>query len=258
MSMESIPKDLRNLRACLLCSMVKTFEQFEMDGCDNCDEFLGMKNNRDGVYECTSSNFDGYLWAGKAASWLFTTEYAAFYAAFQQVVLNYLKNEFPKIKKVRYFTDGCAGQYKNKQNFINLCCHQKDFGLEAEWNFFSTSHGKSTCDGIGGTVKRLLTKASLQRSYSDPILTIEAIMEFCVEKISGIKFFNVPPKDVKKFATDSRNRFEISTTIKGTHQFHRFVPLSPTHLSVYKLSAQVDLPVVVAITALAEHDNISE
>ncbi|KAG1665452.1 PH-interacting protein [Nymphon striatum] len=178
--------------------------------------------------------------------------------AFQQVVLDYLKNEFPEIKKVHYFTDGCAGQYKNKHNFINLCCHQKDFGLEAEWNFFATSHGKSACDGIGGTVKRLLTKASLQRPYSDPILTIEAIMEFCVEKISGIKFFNVPPEDVKKFNTDLRNRFEISTTIKGTHQFHRFVPLSPTHLSVYKLSAQVDLPVVVAITALAEHDNISE
>ncbi|KAG1662138.1 Alsin [Nymphon striatum] len=153
--------------------------------------------------------------------------------AFQQVVLDYLKNEFPEIKKVHYFTDGCAGQYKNKHNFINLCCHQKDFGLEAEWNFFATSHGKSACDGIGGTVKRLLTKAR-------------------------IKFFNVPPKDVKKFNTDLRNRFEISTTIKGTHQFHRFVPLSPTHLSVYKLSAQVDLPVVVAITALAEQDNISE
>ena len=30
-------------------------------------------------------------------------------------------------------------------------------------NFFATSHGKSACDGIGETVKRLLTKASLQR-----------------------------------------------------------------------------------------------
>ncbi|KAG1650697.1 Transmembrane protein 94 [Nymphon striatum] len=72
------------------------------------------------------------------------------------------------------------------------------------------------------------------------------------------KFFNVSPEDVKKFDTDLRNRFEISTTIKGPLQFHRFVPLLPTHLSVYKLNAQVDLPVVVAITAQAEHDNISE
>lgn len=61
MSLESVPKDLRNLRSCLLCSMVKTFEQFEYDGCDNCEEYLAMKNNRDMVYDCTSSNFDGLV-----------------------------------------------------------------------------------------------------------------------------------------------------------------------------------------------------
>ncbi|CAM1303135.1 Uncharacterised protein r2_g1312 [Pycnogonum litorale] len=145
--------------------------------------------------------------------------------AFQQVVIEYIKKEFPEVKKVHYFTDGCAGQYKNKHNFISLCNRQKDFGLDAEWNFFATSHGKSACDGIGGTVKRLLTKASLQRPYTDPILTIEAIMEFCVERIPGIKFFNVPPEEVTKVDTDLRNRFDIATTIKGTLQFHRFVPL---------------------------------
>jgi len=61
MSLETVPKDLRNLRACLLCSLVKTFEQFEFDGCENCDEYLHMKNNNDAVYECTSSNFDGLI-----------------------------------------------------------------------------------------------------------------------------------------------------------------------------------------------------
>ncbi|PRD31286.1 UNVERIFIED_CONTAM: supt4h1 [Trichonephila clavipes] len=59
MSLESIPKDLRNLRACLLCSMIKSFDQFEYDGCDNCEEYLNMKGNRELVDECTSSTFDG-------------------------------------------------------------------------------------------------------------------------------------------------------------------------------------------------------
>ncbi|GAB6030312.1 transcription elongation factor spt4 [Chamberlinius hualienensis] len=61
MALDSIPRDLRNLRACLLCSMIKTFDQFEMDGCDNCEEYLSMKNNRDLVYDYTSSNFDGMI-----------------------------------------------------------------------------------------------------------------------------------------------------------------------------------------------------
>lgn len=61
MSLETVPKELRNLRACLLCSLVKTLDQFEYDGCENCDEVLHMKNNRDAVYECTSSSFDGLI-----------------------------------------------------------------------------------------------------------------------------------------------------------------------------------------------------
>ncbi|CAK5075383.1 unnamed protein product [Meloidogyne enterolobii] len=45
MSIETVPTDLRNLRACLVCSLVKTLHQFEMDGCDNCDRFLGIKGD---------------------------------------------------------------------------------------------------------------------------------------------------------------------------------------------------------------------
>merc|ERR1711872_80164 len=59
--MDNIPKDLRSLRACLVCSLVKTLDMFETDGCDNCDEFLRMKNNRDQVYDCASANFDGFI-----------------------------------------------------------------------------------------------------------------------------------------------------------------------------------------------------
>uniref|UniRef100_A0A3B3TBI1 Transcription elongation factor SPT4 n=1 Tax=Paramormyrops kingsleyae TaxID=1676925 RepID=A0A3B3TBI1_9TELE len=60
MALETVPKDLRHLRACLLCSLVKTIDQFEYDGCDNCESYLQMKGNREMVYECTSSSFDGY------------------------------------------------------------------------------------------------------------------------------------------------------------------------------------------------------
>jgi len=61
MAVETIPKELRALRACLVCSLLKTFDQFEIDGCENCDDFLRMRNNRENVYACTSSNFDGMI-----------------------------------------------------------------------------------------------------------------------------------------------------------------------------------------------------
>ena len=45
---------------------------------------------------------------------------------------------------------------------VNLCHHKQDFGLDALWTFFATSHGKSPCDGIGGFVKRHVATRSLQ------------------------------------------------------------------------------------------------
>ena len=68
--------------------------------------------------------------------------------AFLKAALDLVKNKFPTVKKVHYFTDSCGGQYKNRYNFMNLRHHESDFGLQAEWNFFATSHGKSVCDGL--------------------------------------------------------------------------------------------------------------
>ena len=90
---------------------------------------------------------------------------------FLQVLVPVLKGSHSSLSKIIYFSDGCAAQYKNRYNFINLLHHKADFGIDAEWNFFATSHGKNACDGIGGTLKRSATKASLQRPYNNQILT---------------------------------------------------------------------------------------
>ena len=66
------------------------------------------------------------------------------------------------INKVHYFSDGCAGQYKNCKNMLNQTYHFKDFGITVTWSFFATSHRKSPCHGIGGTIKRLTARESLQ------------------------------------------------------------------------------------------------
>ena len=96
----------------------------------------------------------------------------------QKLVINDLKTNLPQIKNIEYFSDGCGGQYKNRKNFYNLCQHKDEFGITAKWHFFATSHGKQPCDGIGGTVKRLVTKASLQRDVSNQILDHKVMFEF--------------------------------------------------------------------------------
>ena len=89
---------------------------------------------------------------------------------FQKCFITFLKIFLPERlhpKKIIYFLDGAASQYKNRKNFINLCLHKDDFGISAEWHFYATSHGKGACDGVGGTVKRLAARASLQKPYND-------------------------------------------------------------------------------------------
>ena len=54
-----------------------------------------------------------------------------------------MKQEFPNIKQIHYFSDGAASQYKNYNNFANARYHFYDFEIKAIWNFFATSHGKS-------------------------------------------------------------------------------------------------------------------
>ena len=60
----------------------------------------------------------------------------------QKTMINYLHELLPQIKKLFHFSDGCGEQSKNYKNFMNLCLHKQDFGLDAEWIFFATSHGK--------------------------------------------------------------------------------------------------------------------
>ena len=70
------------------------------------------------------------------------------------MTVEHLESKIPNLQHVEYFNDGRAYQYKNKKSFYNLSNHYDDFGVQASWSFFATSHGKSPCDSIGITVNR--------------------------------------------------------------------------------------------------------
>ena len=105
--------------------------------------------------------------------------------------IHFLKNLIPKLKFVEYFSDGCAAQHKNRKCFYNLCLHEKELGVKAAWSFFATSHGKSPCDGIGGTVKRLTAMESLRRPFHNQILSGDAMMAYCSSHLTKITFFEL-------------------------------------------------------------------
>ena len=156
---------------------------------------------------------------------------------FQRKLIEFLTmHSGEKPKRICYMSDRCAAQYKNRKNFLNLCNHFADFGVQAEWHFFATSHGKSAGDGAGGTLKRLATKASLQRIYSGHILTPHDLYKFAVEEIKGMHFAFATCAEYEYEAQNLQERLKHSRTIPGTHQIHCAKPISADIMEVSSFS----------------------
>ena len=90
---------------------------------------------------------------------------------FISLVIPTIRTRNPRISRIKYFSDGAASKYENFKSLINLMYDEHDFNLKAEHHFFATSHGKSPCDGIGGTIKREAANTSLRAADTDQILT---------------------------------------------------------------------------------------
>lgn len=155
---------------------------------------------------------------------------------FQKSLLDFLKKKF-SIHKVFYYSDGAASQYKNRKNFINLCHHEADFGVPAEWHFSATSHGKGACDGVGGTVKRLAARASLQRPYDQQIMTPRQLFDWSAENVPATFFQYCSLDDYKREAIFLEERFKQARTIPGTRKLHSFTPVSKTIISTKQYSS---------------------
>ena len=120
---------------------------------------------------------------------------------------------------------------------LNLCIHQSDFGFDACWSFFATSHGKSSCDGVGETVKRLSKMASLRRSESNQITTVPALFDYHHENISGTIFEYLQSDNLQRNRHKMATRFLLGNTILGTRPFHHFESLTISLIG-YKQSSQ--------------------
>ena len=119
------------------------------------------------------------------------THDTSFVWALQQKLVVYLKNTFPHIKDLEYYSDGCAAQYKNYKNLLNLTYHFEDFNLSGTWNFFASCHGKSNCDGVGAAAKRKLRNKSLTVGPQDAILSSDAAFKFLEEAMPTVKFYHI-------------------------------------------------------------------
>ena len=80
-------------------------------------------------------------------------------AFLQKVIVPKAKEVCPDVTFVHYWSDSPTSQYRNKTIFSIINCHKVLFGSPASWNCFKAGHGKGSCDGAGGTSKRMADQA---------------------------------------------------------------------------------------------------
>lgn len=138
------------------------------------------------------------------------------------------------IEKIFYFSDWTAAHYKNWKNFISICYHEA-FDLPAEWHFTTTAKGNS--EGIGGTLKKSTNRASLQKPYNKPIVTLKQLYEWEDLNISSVSFKYSRINDYLIEEQKSKEGFQQSCTIVGTQKLHSFIPLTKNKICTKVYSA---------------------
>ena len=95
---------------------------------------------------------DGEL---KHKSFIMTTDEMSHKAfsvfAFMQRIQPQIKKLISDCKLVHYLTDSPTSHYRNRTIFYVISHHFELLGTYAGWLYFEAGHGKSACDGIGGS-----------------------------------------------------------------------------------------------------------
>lgn len=72
------------------------------------------------------------------------------------------------------WSDGCAAQLKNCQEFLKCTLNSGNSGVSTRYNYFGSAHGKNECDGEGGALKHSVAEAeTLANAAENPDLLIK-------------------------------------------------------------------------------------
>ena len=105
------------------------------------------------------------------------------------------------------------------------------------------------CDGIGGTIKRLVARAILQATKEGQILTPMQLYSWANHHVR-IKVMFVSKQDIAEHFL--MIRFQNAMTVVGTICHHRFVQLADNKLQMHHLSVdQIGRVVQVGVHAFS-------
>lgn len=167
-------------------------------------------------------------------------------------MINFIRQEkHLNLNKIYFMSDGAASQYKNRKNFSSLCQFKKNYDIDVEWHFFATSHGKGPCDALGGTIKRMATRASLAKEREHPIKNAKELFDWAQkrkeEQLTQIFFSYATTTEYEHIKEQLNEQYSKAITIQGTQKYHSFIPVSVDKIEVRQFSNCNDSKKIVNI-----------
>ena len=119
---------------------------------------------------------------------------------------------------INVFSDGAASQFKQSYLFSNLHEWENEYSMTLIWNFFATSHGKGAVDGIGGTVKRSVSR--VVRGGTTAPLDATSYAEIASNRNPNINVEYVSSAEIEKDSVKKAPEWSVAVGVPNTLQVH--------------------------------------
>lgn len=128
---------------------------------------------------------------------------------------------------------------------MRLAHHKTDFGLDAEWHCYASSHGKCICDGLGASLKSEATRFSLQANPKDAILNSTDLFNWAKKKFKNIQFLYYTKEEHKKLLKTLNKKYTNPPAVTKIQSSHAFIPIAGNKLKVKRYSTAEDNVVIM-------------
>ena len=134
-------------------------------------------------------------------------------------LIEHLRLEQPRLKRLYVWSDGCGSQYKSRQPFTNIAA-KFDTDVDIQWHYFGSRHGKNASDGESGVVKTKMARLILANQ-----IFVDSASEFAKSAAEHLTVLNgdslrhlyfVPSSVIAEF----RKKQFPPKPIKGTMGIH--------------------------------------
>lgn len=119
----------------------------------------------------------------------------------------------------------------------NLLQHKQDFGIDAEWHFTPTAHGKGAHDGLDASFKREARRASFKAKPTEALLTVKSLYEWDKTYYESVKIFNFSEADHNRSRRKLQVRFAKAQAVTEIMKYHSFKVTKDNKLEMKRFSS---------------------